>query len=262
MRGLTVTGRRGLSSDMTQTDGTLDADEVARFARLAGEWWDANGPFKPLHRINPLRLTYIRDQLCRRFARDPKQGASLKGLSVLDIGCGGGLVAEPLARLGAAVTGIDPAPENVAAAKAHAKGAGLDIAYRALTAEALALEGGTFDAVLLLEVVEHVPDVPLFLKSVAPLVKPGGVMILSTLNRTLKAYALAIVGAELILRWLPAGTHDWNRFVTPEELRAALARAGLNVSDVTGMVYNPLADEWRLSRDTDVNYFATAVRPG
>ena len=246
---------------MAQTDGTLDRDEVARFAKLAGEWWDANGPFKPLHRINPLRLTYIRDQLCRRFARDPKQGGSLKGLSVLDIGCGGGLVAEPLARLGAAVTGIEPAPENVEAAKAHAKGAGLDIDYRPVTAEALACENVAFDAVLLLEVVEHVPDVPLFLKSVASLVKPGGVMILSTLNRTLKAYALAIVGAELILRWLPAGTHDWNRFVTPEELRAALARAGLTVSDVTGMVYNPLADEWLLSRDTGVNYFATALRP-
>jgi 2-polyprenyl-6-hydroxyphenyl methylase/3-demethylubiquinone-9 3-methyltransferase len=177
---------------------------------------------------------------------------------VLDIGCGGGLVAEPLARLGATVTGIDPAPENIEAAKAHAEGAGLAIAYRAVTAEDLAREGAAFDAVLLLEVVEHVPDVPLFLKSVASLVKPGGVMILSTLNRTLKAYALAIVGAEVILRWLPAGTHDWNRFVTPEELRAALEAAGLNVSDMTGMVYHPLADEWRLSQDTDVNYFATA----
>jgi 2-polyprenyl-6-hydroxyphenyl methylase/3-demethylubiquinone-9 3-methyltransferase len=245
---------------MAQTDGTLDRDEVARFARLAGEWWDANGPFKPLHRINPLRLTYIRDQLCRRFRRDPKQGASLKGLSVLDIGCGGGLVAEPLARLGAAVTGIDPAPENVEAAKAHAKGAGLDIAYRPVTAEALALEGSMFDAVLLLEVVEHVPDVPLFLKSVAPLVKPGGVMILSTLNRTLKAYALAIIGAELILRWLPAGTHQWERFVTPEELGSALRAAGLGVSDMTGMVYHPLGDDWRLSSDKDVNYFATATK--
>ena len=182
--------------------------------------------------------------------------------AVLDVGCGGGLVAEPLARLGAEVTGIDPAPENIEAAKAHAQGAGLDIAYRSATAEALAREGGAFDAVLLLEVVEHVPDVPLFLKSVASLVKPGGVMILSTLNRTIKAYALAIIGAELILRWLPAGTHDWNRFVTPEELRAALAAAGLTVSDMTGMVYNPLADEWRLSQDTDVNYFATALRPG
>lgn len=261
MRGLTGRGPEGLSSAMAETNSTLDRDEVARFAKLAGEWWDANGPFKPLHRINPTRLTYIRDQLCRRFARDAKAGASLKGLSVLDIGCGGGLVAEPLARLGGTVTGIDPAPENIEAAKGHAKGAGLEITYRPVTAEALAQEQGTFDAVLLLEVVEHVPDVPVFLKTVATLVRPGGMMILSTLNRTLKAYALAIVGAELILRWLPAGTHDWNRFVTPDELRGALDRAGLTVSDITGMVYNPLADEWRLSRDTDVNYFSTALRP-
>jgi 2-polyprenyl-6-hydroxyphenyl methylase / 3-demethylubiquinone-9 3-methyltransferase len=239
---------------------TLDAEEVARFARLAGEWWDANGPFKPLHRINPVRLTYIRDRLCRKFGRDKAAASSLAGLSVLDIGCGGGLVAEPLARLGADVTGIDPAPENIEAAKAHAKGARLDITYRSATAEELAASGESFDAVLLLEVIEHVPDVPLFLRSVAPLVKPGGVMILSTLNRTLKAYALAIIGAELILRWLPLGTHNWNRFVTPEELRGALKGAGLTLSDLTGMVYNPLADEWRLARDTDVNYFVTALR--
>jgi 2-polyprenyl-6-hydroxyphenyl methylase / 3-demethylubiquinone-9 3-methyltransferase len=242
-------------------DATLDRDEVARFAKLASEWWDANGPFKPLHRINPTRLTYIRDRLCRAFGRNPKAGASLKGLSVLDIGCGGGLVAEPLARLGAEVTGIDPALENVEAAKAHAKGAGLDITYRCATAEALAAEAATFDAVLLLEVIEHVPDVPVFLKSVASLVRPGGVMILSTLNRTLKAYALAIIGAELILRWLPAGTHDWNRFVTPDELKGGLQGAGLAVGDVTGLVYDLLADEWRLSSDSDVNYFATATRP-
>jgi len=239
---------------------TLDRDEVARFAKLAGEWWDANGPFKPLHRINPVRLTYIRDQLCRKFGRDKAAAASLAGLSVLDIGCGGGLVAEPLARLGAEVTGIDPAPENIETAKAHAEGARLDIIYRATTAEALAASGARFDAVLLLEVIEHVPDVPLFLKSVAPLVKPGGLMVLSTLNRTLKAYALAIIGAELILRWLPLGTHNWNRFVTPDELRGAIRGAGLTPTDVTGMVYNPLADEWRLARDTDVNYFATATR--
>ena len=246
---------------------TLDRDEVARFARLAGKWWDANGPFRPLHRINPVRLTYIRDQLCRRFGRDKTAASSLSGLSVLDIGCGGGLVAEPLARLGAFVTGIDPAPENIEAAKAHADGARLKIAYRAATAEELAAEqlaagGSGFDAVLLLEVVEHVPDVPAFLKSVAPLVKPGGVMVLSTLNRTLKAYALAIIGAELILHWLPIGTHQWQRFVRPDELNAALRRAGLTPADTTGMVYNPLADEWRLGRDTDVNYFVTAIRPG
>jgi 2-polyprenyl-6-hydroxyphenyl methylase/3-demethylubiquinone-9 3-methyltransferase len=245
---------------MAQARQTLDRDEVARFDKLAHDWWDANGPFKPLHRINPTRLTYIRDQLCRTFGRDKKAAASLGGLSVLDIGCGGGLVAEPLARLGATVTGIDPAPETIEAAKAHAKGARLDITYRAATAEQLAEEGLTFDAVLLLEVVEHVPDVPQFVKAVAPLVEPGGVMILSTINRTFKAYGLVIIGAELILRWLPAGTHNWARFVTPDELRSALRAAGLTPTDVAGMVYNPLADEWRLARDSDVNYFAMAVR--
>jgi 2-polyprenyl-6-hydroxyphenyl methylase/3-demethylubiquinone-9 3-methyltransferase len=245
---------------MAEARQTIDHDEVARFAKLAREWWDADGPFKPLHRINPTRLTYIRDQLCGRFGRDKRAAASLKGFSVLDIGCGGGLVSEPLSRLGAIVTGIDPAPENIEAAKTHAKGARLDIDYRAATAEEIAAEGTSFDAVLLLEVVEHVPDVPQFLNSVAPLVKPGGAMILSTINRTLRAYALAIIGAELILRWLPAGTHNWARFVTPDELRRALRASGLTPTDVTGLVYNPLADEWRLSRDSGVNYFATAVR--
>jgi 2-polyprenyl-6-hydroxyphenyl methylase / 3-demethylubiquinone-9 3-methyltransferase len=245
---------------MAEAQKTLDEDEVARFGRLAGQWWDASGPFKPLHRINPTRLTYIRDQLCRKFGRDKTAAASLAGLSVLDIGCGGGLVAEPLARLGAEVTGIDPAEENIAAAKAHAKGARLDIIYRAMTAEALAAEGAAFDAVLLLEVAEHVPDVAQFLKQISPLVKPGGMMIVSTINRTLKAYALVIIGAELILRWLPAGTHNWARFVTPDELKLAVTDAGLTATDVTGMVYNPLADEWRLARDSDVNYFATAMR--
>lgn len=245
---------------MAEAEKTLDREEVARFAERAGEWWDADGPFKPLHRINPTRLTYIRDQLCRKFSRDKRAQASLKGLAVLDIGCGGGLVAEPLARLGAEVTGIDPAPENIEAAKAHAEGARLEITYLAGTAEDFAASGQRFDAVLLLEVVEHVPDVPAFLEAVAPLVKSGGIMIVSTLNRTLKAYALAIVGAEIILRWLPLGTHNWNRFVTPDEMRLALKRAGLGVTDVTGMVYNPLADEWRLARDTDVNYFVAATR--
>jgi len=239
---------------------TIDRDEVARFAQLATAWWDEKGPFRPLHQINPTRLTYIRDQLCAHFGRDPKDPPSLTGLSVLDIGCGGGLVAEPLTRLGAAVTGIDPASETIEAAKTHAAGAHLDIAYRAATAEELAEEGKSFDAVLLLEVVEHVPDVPAFLKRIAPLVKLGGVMILSTLNRTLKAYALAIVGAEFLLRWVPVGTHQWERFVRPDELAAALRGADLTLTDTTGMVYDPLADAWSLSGDTDVNYFATAAR--
>ncbi len=238
---------------------TLDREEVARFAKLGGEWWDPKGPFMPLHRINPVRLTYIRDQLCAHFGRDPRQGKSLEGLSLLDIGCGGGLVCEPLARLGAKVTGIDPGAESIDAAKAHAAAGGLVIDYQAATAEELAARGQSYDAVLLLEVVEHVPDVPKFLQRVAPLVHPKGVMILSTLNRTLKAYALAIVGAEYILRWLPVGTHQWERFVTPGELRSSLRGAQLKLNDTTGMIYDPFADEWRLGRDTDVNYFATAT---
>jgi 2-polyprenyl-6-hydroxyphenyl methylase / 3-demethylubiquinone-9 3-methyltransferase len=239
---------------------TLDRDEVARFARLSGEWWDERGSFRQLHRINPVRLAYIRDQLCQRFGRDAKQAASLSGLGVLDIGCGGGLVCEPLARLGARATGIDPAAENIAAAKAHASAAGLDIAYEVATAEELAARGQSYDVVLLLEVVEHVPDVPVFIKTAAPLVKPGGMMILSTLNRTLKAYALAIVGAELILRWLPVGTHQWQRFVKPEELASALSAAGLTLAGTEGLIYDPFSDEWRLGSDTDVNYFAAAMR--
>jgi 2-polyprenyl-6-hydroxyphenyl methylase / 3-demethylubiquinone-9 3-methyltransferase len=242
------------------SSSTLDRDEIARFAKLADEWWDEKGPFRPLHQINPTRLTYIRDRLCAHFGRDPKAPPSLTGLSVLDIGCGGGLVAEPLTRLGADVTGIDPGQETIAAAKTHAHGAGLSIAYEATTAENLAEAGRQFDAVLLLEVVEHVPDVPAFLKRIAPLVAPGGVMILSTLNRTFKAYALAIVGAEYVLRWVPAGTHQWERFVRPQELKAALGGAGLTLADTTGMVYDPLGDRWSLSRDTDVNYFATATK--
>jgi 2-polyprenyl-6-hydroxyphenyl methylase/3-demethylubiquinone-9 3-methyltransferase len=250
---------------MTETrKATLDPEEVARFARIAGTWWDANGPFKPLHRITPTRLVYLRDRLCQSYARDPKQAASLSGLSILDIGCGGGLISEPLARLGAEMTGIDPAPENIEAAKAHAQGAGVAATYKVATAEAvaedIAASGAAFDAVLLLEVIEHVPDMPAFLARIAPLVKPGGIMILSTLNRTLKAYALAIVGAEYVLRWLPVGTHQWQRFVRPEELARALGAAGLTLADTTGLIYDPLADEWHLGADIDVNYFATAAR--
>lgn len=247
-------------SEAKRSSSTLDREEVARFARLGGEWWDANGPFRPLHRLNRTRLTYIRDQLCAKFGRDAKAAKSLAGLPVLDIGCGGGLASEPLARLGASVTGIDPGEEAIAAAKAHGEAGGLEIAYEVATAEELVARGTSYDAVLLLEVVEHVPDVPAFLKAITPLVRPDGVMILSTLNRTLKSYALAIVGAEYILRWIPIGTHQWDRFVTPGELRAALRGAGLALTDTTGMIYDPFADEWRLSTDTDVNYFATATR--
>ncbi len=239
----------------------LDPEEVRHFAEMADDWWNAEGSFKPLHRINPVRLSYIRDRLCRRFQRDAKAASPLSGLSVLDIGCGGGLICEPLRRLGADMTGIDPAAESIAVARTHAERVGLDIAYEAATAEELAAREHQFDAVLAMEVVEHVPDVPGFVAGIAPLVKPGGMMILSTINRTLKAYALAIVAAEYVLRWVPAGTHQWDRFVTPDELNLALRRAGLKPDDVSGMTYNPLTDEWRLSRDSDVNYFVAAHKP-
>lgn len=242
-------------------DATLDPREVERFAAMAREWWDPEGKFAPLHAMNPARLAYIRDRLCEHFRRDPRDTASLEGLAVADIGCGGGLLCEPLARLGAAVTGLDPAEETIRAARTHAATQGLAIDYRAVRAEALVGEGARFDAVLALEVVEHVPDMPAFMETAAALVRPGGAMILSTINRTLKSYAMAIVGAEYLLRWLPAGTHDWSRFVRPDELSRSLADAGLAETDRRGVVFNPLRGEWMLARDTDVNYLMSAARP-
>ncbi|MFD0986196.1 bifunctional 2-polyprenyl-6-hydroxyphenol methylase/3-demethylubiquinol 3-O-methyltransferase UbiG [Methyloligella solikamskensis] len=252
-----------MASQHTETAGSrssLNEEEVRRFAELAEEWWDPDGPFKPLHRINPVRLGYLRDRLCEIFGRDPNTARSLDGLRILDIGCGGGLICEPLTRLGATVTGIDPAHETVAVARTHASGAGLDILYEATTAEELLARGEQFDAVLALEVVEHVDNVQAFVDTVAGLAKPGGAVIFSTINRTMKSYALAIVAAEYILRWVPAGTHQWDRFVTPGELTGAFRAAGLTPTNETGLIYNPLTDEWRLNPDTDVNYFATATK--
>ena len=252
-----------MASQHTETAGSrssLNEEEVRRFAELAEEWWDPDGPFKPLHRINPVRLAYLRDRLCEAFGRDANTARCLEGLRVLDIGCGGGLICEPLTRLGATVTGIDPADETVAVARTHADGAGLDINYEATTAEELLARGEQFDAVLALEVVEHVDNVQAFVDTVTGLAKPGGAVIFSTINRTMKSYALAIVAAEYILRWVPAGTHQWDRFVTPGELTGAFRAAGLTPINEMGLIYNPLTDEWRLNPDTDVNYFAAAKK--
>ena len=240
---------------------TLDPAEVARFNALAGQWWDTNGNFRPLHQIGPARLEFIRNTIVSELQPAPASKLRLlEGVRVLDIGCGGGLVAEPLARLGAKVTGIDPAAETIAAAAAHASAQGLMIDYRAEQAEALVAAGETFDAVLCLEVVEHVPDVRAFLSVAASLVRPGGILILSTINRTLKSYALAIIGAEYILRWLPAGTHQWHKFVTPEELAIHARAVALTPRAPRGMVFHPLHDIWSLSGDTDVNYLIAAKK--
>ena len=240
---------------------TLDQSEVDAFARIAAEWWDPAGKFRPLHQIGPARLQFIRSHLVRHFARPAVARRPLDGLTLLDIGCGGGLIAEPLARLGGCVTGLDPAERNVAVARLHAEGQGLAIDYRATTVEQLAGEGARFDAVLCLEVVEHVPEPATFMGLCASLVRPGGMLIASTINRTVKAWVLAIVGAEYVLRWLPAGTHKWERFVTPDEMARYLAAAGLADIRSEGMVYSPLTDSWSLSADTDVNYLVAAAKP-
>jgi 2-polyprenyl-6-hydroxyphenyl methylase/3-demethylubiquinone-9 3-methyltransferase len=245
------------------TDGastTIDPAEVARFEALAETWWDPNGSMKVLHKFNPVRLAYIRDEACRRFGRDPRSPRSLEGLTILDVGCGGGVLSEPLARLGARVTGLDPAPTNVSVARLHAERAGLAVDYRNETVEAVAARGEAFDLVLAMEVVEHVADVQAFVNACVAAVKPGGCLAMATLNRTLRSFALAIVGAEYVLGWLPRGTHEWDKFVTPEELTAAIETAGFAVDDLTGVAYNPLRDSWSLSRDTAVNYMLLASR--
>jgi 2-polyprenyl-6-hydroxyphenyl methylase / 3-demethylubiquinone-9 3-methyltransferase len=242
-------------------EGTsIDRDEVAKFAAMAGGWWDPEGDFRPLHRLNPTRLAFLRDHACTHFARDPGADRPLAGLEVLDVGCGGGLLCEPLARLGAEVTGIDAAGEAVAAADWHAEQSGLEIEYHCTTAEDLAAAGRRFDLVVNMEVVEHVADVDRFVAASCDLVKPGGAMAVATLNRTPKAFLLAVVGAEYVLGWLPRGTHDWRRFLRPSELVRRLDANGLTVKELTGVTYNPLDDRWRRSRDLDVNYMLFAVR--
>jgi 2-polyprenyl-6-hydroxyphenyl methylase/3-demethylubiquinone-9 3-methyltransferase len=241
-------------------DTTVDDAEVARFAALADTWWDPRGKMAVLHKFNPVRLTYIRDAACKRFGRDPKKLDCLSGLRILDIGCGGGLLSEPLARLGANVVGADPAEANVAAARLHAERSEVAVDYRAMTAEALADAGEKFDIVLGMEVIEHVADVQLFIARCAEMVKPGGFMVVATLNRTMKSFALAIIGAEYVLGWLPRGTHRWEKFVTPDELEIALELAGLEMRKTTGVIYNLLADRWQMSSDMDVNYMVTAQR--
>jgi 2-polyprenyl-6-hydroxyphenyl methylase/3-demethylubiquinone-9 3-methyltransferase len=239
---------------------TVDPQEVARFDRMAREWWDPQGPMRALHKLNPVRLQYIRDTACRRLGRDERRAHPLAGLTILDVGCGGGMLSEPLARLGAAVTGLDPAPNNIAVARLHAERSGLAIDYREEPVEAVADRAERFDVVLAMEVVEHVTDVAAFIETCCATVAPGGLLVVATINRTVRAFALAIVGAEYILGWLPRGTHQWDKFVTPDELRDAVAAGGLAVTDTRGVVYNPLGDQWLLARDTGVNYMVAAEK--
>jgi 2-polyprenyl-6-hydroxyphenyl methylase/3-demethylubiquinone-9 3-methyltransferase len=265
-RANTGVGRRPPASDPGAA--SIDPDEIAKFAAMADTWWDSQGQFRPLHKLNPTRIAFIRDRVARRPSHapgctpshTPQAERPLAGLRVLDIGCGGGLLSEPLARLGAAVTGIDPSARNIAAARLHAAEDELPIDYRVETAEALAAGGAKFDVVLTMEVIEHVADRAAFLGACVALLAEGGQLVLATLNRTPKAFALAIVGAEYVLGWLPRGTHDWRKFVRPSELAAELRSHGAEIVEMAGVAYSPFTDRWSLSRDLDVNYMALAER--
>ena len=240
---------------------TVDPAEVAKFEAMAAEWWDPNGKFKPLHMLNPCRLDYIVGQIAAEFGRDPAAERPFAGLRLLDIGCGGGLLSEPMARLGAEVVGADAAARNIPVARIHAQQSGLDIDYRHTTAEDMAAAGERFDVVLNMEVVEHVADPLAYLTACHDLLKPGGLMVCSTLNRNPKSYLMAIIGAEHVMRWLPRGTHEWKKFITPDELYDLLRRAGMDPVDRKGMVFNPLSWSWSLSeRDLSVNYATTSIR--
>jgi 2-polyprenyl-6-hydroxyphenyl methylase/3-demethylubiquinone-9 3-methyltransferase len=239
---------------------SIDPSEVAKFSALAAEWWDPAGKFAPLHKFNPVRLAFIRSEAAGHFGRDARSLRPFEGLSLLDIGCGGGLLSEPMARLGFAVTGADASERNIGTARSHAAQSGLEIDYRATAAEVLRDQGLSFDVVLNMEVVEHVADVSGYLAACAALVKPGGLTFVATLNKTLKSLALAKIGAEYVLNWLPRGTHDWNRFMAPADLERALEQSGLTVLKTQGVSFDPLAWDWRLSSDVDVNYMVTAKR--
>lgn len=244
-----------------EENSTIDPAELAKFSAIADQWWDPDGKFKPLHIFNPTRLAYIRAEICHHFGRAENDKTPLKGLKLLDIGCGGGLLCEPMTRLGANVTGVDAAEANIKTAALHAEQQQLNIDYRATSAEALAAEGAQFDVILNMEVVEHVADVQAFMAACSQMVKPGGLMFFATLNRTAKAFALAIVGAEYVLRWLPRGTHDWHKFITPDELTDHLVLNGLETKDMTGVSYAPLSASWHLSADMSVNYMGVACKP-
>ena len=233
---------------------TIDPKDVAKFSAIADEWWDPEGKFKPLHQFNPIRLQFIRDRLCDHFDRDPLSMQPLKGLRVLDVGCGGGLIAEPLARMGAKVTGIDASEKNTITAQVHAAESGLNIDYKATTVEELAAVGDIFDAIISLEVVEHVANFELFIKGCADLMGGNSAILIATLNRTPKSFAFGIVGAEYIMRWLPRGTHNWRKFIRPSELASALRRNRVGTEEIAGLSFNPFTNTWRVSDDVSVNY--------
>jgi len=240
---------------------TLVSPEVEKFDALGDSWWDEDGPMAPLHRLTPLRIGWARDMIAKRFKRDPLAPAPLSGLELIDLGCGAGLFVEPLSRLGADALGVDPSAASIEVARAHAEETGAKVAYRVATVEALAAEPKRFDVVSAMEVIEHTADPAVFVGAAASLLKPGGLLLASTINRTLRSFALAIVGAEYVLRWLKPGTHRWEQFVTPEELSGAARAAGLKVMDREGVVYDPLRRTWRLSRDLSVNYLFAAKKP-
>jgi 2-polyprenyl-6-hydroxyphenyl methylase/3-demethylubiquinone-9 3-methyltransferase len=251
-----------MTIETTTLPPSLDPAEVEKFSKMAAEWWNPKGKFGVLHVFNPVRLDYIKEQVTARMARDPFDREPLKGLRFLDIGCGGGLLSEPMARLGATVVGVDPSEKNVKTATVHALEMELDIDYRVGTAESLAAAGEKFDVILNMEVIEHVANPQAFTATCASMLKPGGLMFVATLNRTLKSFALGIVGAEYILRWLPTGTHQWEKFIKPAELKDWLATSGVEVKAETGVTFHPLANQWRKSRDMDVNYMLVARKSG